>query len=204
VHIKQNTTWSIAQPWALIVEGYTNLGGFRINAQDAQRGFHKAVAGGQFGFSTQGNDPITFTQSATQERMRIAPGGYVGIGKTNPTHLLDVGASGAYCNGGTWVDGSSRAVKQGIADLPARVAAEVISQLQPVTFAYRTDPSEQHVGFIAEDVPELVATGNRTGLSPMDIVAVLTRVVQEQQTTIADQQTALAELRARVAQLESR
>lgn len=37
------------------------------------------------------------------------------------------------------------------------------------------------MGFIAEDVPDLVATPNRKSLSPMDIVAVLTKVVQEQQ-----------------------
>ena len=36
-------------------------------------------------------------------------------------------------------------------------------------------------GFIAEDVPELLANKDRNGLSPMDIVAVLTKVVQEQQ-----------------------
>jgi hypothetical protein len=197
VHIKQNTAWSIAQPWALIVEGYTNLGGFRINAQDGQRGFHKAAAGGRFGFSTQGNDPITFTQSATLERMRIAPGGFVGIGTTTPTHLLDVGVSGAYCNGAAWVDGSSRAVKQDIVELSPEAASETLAALEPVTFAYKADPSEQYVGFIAEDVPALVAMGDRTGLSPMDIVAVLTKVLQEQQKTIA-------ELQARVEQLETK
>ena len=37
------------------------------------------------------------------------------------------------------------------------------------------------MGFIAEDVPDLVATKDRKGLSPMDIVAVLTKVLQEQQ-----------------------
>ena len=40
------------------------------------------------------------------------------------------------------------------------------------------------VGFIAEDVPDLVARKGRRGLSSMDIVAVLTRVVQAQQKTI--------------------
>ncbi len=40
------------------------------------------------------------------------------------------------------------------------------------------------MGFIAEDVPELVATSDRQGLSAMDIVAVLTKVVQEQQQKI--------------------
>jgi acetolactate synthase small subunit len=40
------------------------------------------------------------------------------------------------------------------------------------------------VGFIAEDVPDLVATTDRKGLSAMDIVAVLTKAVKEQQKTI--------------------
>ena len=40
-------------------------------------------------------------------------------------------------------------------------------------------PTEKRVGFIAEEVPDLVATKDRKGLSPMDIVAVLTKVVQE-------------------------
>ncbi len=42
------------------------------------------------------------------------------------------------------------------------------------------------MGFIAEDVPELVATKDRKGLSPMDIVAVLTKVVQRQQKEIEE------------------
>jgi len=43
------------------------------------------------------------------------------------------------------------------------------------------------VGFATQtwDVPDLVATSDRKGLSPMDIVAVLTKVVQEQQRVIA-------------------
>jgi len=39
------------------------------------------------------------------------------------------------------------------------------------------------VGFIAEDVPDLVATEDRKG---MDVVAVLTKVVQDQQKTIEE------------------
>jgi hypothetical protein len=41
------------------------------------------------------------------------------------------------------------------------------------------------VGFIAEDVPALVATNGRDSLSTIDIVAVLTKVVQEQQQKVA-------------------
>jgi hypothetical protein len=60
--------------------------------------------------------------------------------------------------------------------------------LEPVKYNYKDDHEEMHVGFIAEDVPDLVATKDRKGLSPMDIVAVLTRVVQEQQKVVQEQQ----------------
>jgi hypothetical protein len=58
------------------------------------------------------------------------------------------------------------------------------------------------VGFIAEDVPDLVATKDRKGLSPMDIVAVLTKVVQEQQKTAEDQKKIIAELSRKVDDLQ--
>jgi hypothetical protein len=59
--------------------------------------------------------------------------------------------------------------------------------LQPVTFTYKADEQqEQHAGFIAEDAPDLVAKSNRQAVGQMDVVAVLTAVVKEQQRTIAD------------------
>jgi hypothetical protein len=58
--------------------------------------------------------------------------------------------------------------------------------LEPVVFNYRNEAGEDYIGFIAEDVPELVAVSDRDALSTMDIVAVLTRVVQEQQNKIKE------------------
>ena len=51
------------------------------------------------------------------------------------------------------------------------------------------------MGFIAEDAPELVASKDRKGMSSMNVVAVLTKVVQEQQRTIGELSKAVAELR---------
>jgi hypothetical protein len=72
------------------------------------------------------------------------------------------------------------------ADLTFEEAHEALAQLQPVEFNYKNDQQEKYVGFIAEDVPALVASGDRQSLSTMDIVAVLTKVVQEQQKQIAE------------------
>jgi hypothetical protein len=96
-------------------------------------------------------------------------------------------SSGAYLASGTWTNASSRELKDNILDLQADAAAQTLASLKPVTFNYKTDTAWQHVGFVAEDVPELVASPDRKGLSPMDIVAVLTKVVQEQRDHMAQQ-----------------
>jgi len=94
--------------------------------------------------------------------------------------------SGAYVStGGVWTNASSREYKTDIRKLSTQKAIDTLKQLDPVEFAYKTDSQEKHVGFIAEDAPELVASKDRKGMSSMDVVAVLTKVVQEQQRTIA-------------------
>src|SRR4030042_5737252 len=104
-------------------------------------------------------------------------------------------SGGAYTNGAQWIDSSSREQKEAIESLTKEEAADTLMGLEPVKFAYKTDPSEKHVGFIAEDVPDLIATKDRKGLSPMAIVAVLTRVVQEQGKTIQELSSEMKELK---------
>ncbi len=89
---------------------------------------------------------------------------------------------------------SSREYKENIDALSAKKALETFEALTPVTFKYKADRSETYVGFIAEEVPELVATGDRKGLSSMDITAVLTKVVQEQQKMIKEQKKIIESL----------
>ncbi|NEO44498.1 MAG: tail fiber domain-containing protein, partial [Moorea sp. SIO4A3] len=119
----------------------------------------------------------------TYERMRISSTGKVGIGTKNPLHLLHLDG-GAYCDGQKWQDASSLEYKQDIKHLTLNQALDTLTELNPVTFQYKGEKNEQHVGFIAEEVPELVASSDRKGLSSMDIVGILTKVVQHQQTEI--------------------
>jgi len=83
---------------------------------------------------------------------------------------------------------SSREAKDEIEALTVQGALDALEGLRPVTFVYKTDRTERHMGFIAEDVPEPVATKDRKGVNPMDIVTVLAKVIQEQQGQIREQQ----------------
>jgi hypothetical protein len=143
-----------------------------------------------FGSRSNHNVHILANNSA---KVAITTAGQVGIGLGAPTHMLHLNG-GAYSDGNTWEDASSREYKENIARLEADEATSALRQLEPVKFHYKTDAEDERVGFIAEDVPDLVATKGRKALSPMDLVAVLTKVVQEQQETIQDLQRRIGEL----------
>jgi Chaperone of endosialidase len=81
---------------------------------------------------------------------------------------------------------SSRELKENITDLSTQEAIEALANLNPVKFNYREDNQKQlKAGFIAEDVSELVATADRKGICALDIVAVLTKVIQQQQEELS-------------------
>ena len=121
--------------------------------------------------------------------------GNIGVGTAAPANPIQHSSGAILTAGGVWQNASSREGKQEICALDSAEAREALVKLDPVKFVYKVDRQEQHVGFIAEEVPDLVASKDRKSLSPMDIVAVLTKVVQEQQKTIE-------QLSRRVEQLE--
>jgi hypothetical protein len=110
--------------------------------------------------------------------------GEVGIGTNDPSEMLYV-VGNIYATG-TITPGSSRELKENIRGLTADEAINTLENLYPQKFYYKADKEDEHVGFIAEDVPDLVSTKDRKGVAPMDVVAVLTKVVQEQQKTISE------------------
>lgn len=156
-----------------IHERNSSVAGLMITQSDGETGY------------VMHNRASTLTIGAgSVDRITIDRNGNVGFGVARPGNPIEM-ASGAHVTaGGVWTNSSSRARKENIAELSLDDALSALTKLEPVQFNYRNDQLENYVGFIAEDVPELVATRDRDGLSSMDIVAVLTRVVQEQQKKI--------------------
>lgn len=130
------------------------------------------------------NNPIVILTNST-ERIRFpAPGG----------NFITAANGAVLTAGGTWQNASSRETKSDIVELSDSDALKALQELTPVTFRYKAEPDEQYVGFIAEDVPDLVATNDHKHMSSMDVVAVLTKVVQDQQKMIEEMSARLAEL----------
>ena len=98
--------------------------------------------------------------------------------------------NGASCTStGQWLNASSRDYKENIQEISAQEALDTLKQLNPVKYNFKKDAAKDlNVGFIAEDVPELVATQDRKTISPIEMVAVLTKAVQEQQKVVQEQQ----------------
>ena len=189
---------------ALHING--NLGYLLIQNSE-ERGIH--FAGSIIDYD---NDPFLWIDPAAPQTIRfwtagddrlvINGSGNVGIGTVNPDQPLKMASGAHVTSGGVWTNASSEEYKENISSLSADKAMETLMGLKPVEFNYKIDKNERYVGFIAEDVPELVATNDRKGLSPMDIVAVVTSVVKEQQKAIEEQRQTIAILTEKINMLE--
>ena len=185
VALKANNTASAASycsdvGFALINERENFIWNFRT-AEDYNTGFMitKAGSGG----------PEMLLKNSTTDHTNV---------------VLELG-NGAWCDG-TWHSGCSRTLKKNIKPLGSAEALQAFKQLEPVTYVYKAQPEDPKVGFIAEDMPDLVADPGKKSVSSTDIVALLTKVVQEQQKEIAalkaDNQALKADLYQKIALLE--
>ena len=134
----------------------------------------------------------------------------LGIGTNSASQSTTLYVDGTAFISKTLEIGSSRTRKENIHEVTLDEAHAALDELNPVHFNYKGD-DEHQLGFIAEDVPDLVATKNRKSIVPMDFVAVLTKVVQdherrekELQQTVASQEQTLKLLSEKLAAMEER
>lgn len=147
-------------------------------------------------FSDHTHDELTAMTGA----ITVDASSNVGIGKTAADgYKLDVNGNLRAVN---IAQTSSRTFKDNIASLTAKKALELLNKLKPVTFNYKEENGkEQNIGFIAEDVPNIFATSDHKSVVLMDIIAVLTTVVQKQQKEACDMRKQVNELQVQVAAL---
>ena len=84
-------------------------------------------------------------------------------------------------------------------------AADLLRGLNPVKFVRKEDPAQQpRAGFIAEEVPDLVASDDQQAVRLMELVAILTKSVKDHEQTIAAQTQQLANQSDQMAALSDR
>ena len=76
--------------------------------------------------------------------------------------------------------------------------------MNKIEYHYTWNQRQGQSDLLVPYVPDLVATKDRKGLSAMDIVAVLTKVVREQKETVEKQQAVINTLTEKLAQLEAK
>lgn len=118
------------------------------------------------------NRPLVVFRNANVAKVTISPNGDMTATSFNPV--------------------SSRKLKHNIVDLSSQLAAEALEKLNPVEFVYKEDADHKRLGFIAEDVPDLVAAPDRKSVPLMDTVAVVTKAVKDHQQSLQDQKTSVA------------
>ncbi|AFZ15490.1 hypothetical protein Cri9333_4711 (plasmid) [Crinalium epipsammum PCC 9333] len=80
---------------------------------------------------------------------------------------------------------SSRVLKEEINDLSSQDVTEILRSLNPVKFTYTEDESKTpFAGFIAEDTPDLLTSNDKQAIKVVDLVAVLTKIMQDNQKTL--------------------
>ena len=170
-------------------------GSIQIHEQNSSvAGLMITQSSGDTGYIMHNRASTLTIGAGSVDRITVDRDGNVGIGVSRPRHPLEMSSGAHVTAGGVWTNSSSRDRKENIEVLEADAATDAVMSLQPVLFNYRNEVGEEYVGFIAEDVPDLVAVGDREALSTMDIVAVLTRVVQEQQKKIRELEARLDSL----------
>ena len=142
-----------------------------------------------------GTDGPQVTLHAVGNRIRIDNGVGLSLDLRADGSALDLESNGAdlYINNNgrpvrirNQQSVSSRDLKENVADFTIREAAEALEGLNPVSFTWKDDSEKtRHIGFIAEDAPRITKSTDEKAIIPVHILAILSKVVQEQQRAIS-------------------
>jgi hypothetical protein len=95
------------------------------------------------------------------------------------------GATGAYCNGTTWVNGSDARLKKDI-NIISLNGLDTVSLLRPVSYKFISDEKQkERIGFIAQEILEILpqvvddTSGEYLGIDYGSISAILVKAIQE-------------------------
>jgi hypothetical protein len=176
----------------------TNAVAFKGTGQDNNMWLVPSLGAGGYNPASASGDAGIFYNSVVNGGKGIVIGPW-----SNTVKAMRLDAAGNLIVGGTVTTGSSREIKKNISQLSGDEAVEALMSLMPVKYNYKTNEDELELGFIAEDVPDLVARNDRKSLSPMDFATLAISVIQSQQKQMQQQEELLTELLAKMSNMEA-
>lgn len=118
-------------------------------------------------------------------------------------------ASGAnLTTGGVWTDSSSRAIKRNEKAVDNGEVRAALTSMQPKRFDRKMGKGEgaewhkDDLGFVAEDMPEIISQGNSAGIAPGRVAALAVAGWKIHETEVEALQAQVADLTARLEALE--
>jgi hypothetical protein len=152
--------------------------------------------GGLFSIGTRSDFDFILASNDT-ERMRIKNNGEIYVAGTTDrgAYNLQVNGTGVWGEG-AYVNGSDANIKENITNLDSSL--NIINNLKPVVFNYinaSVNNDTKHLGFIAQDVYQTLenkdylgsivrSDGDTLSIAYSNIIPLLTKAIQEQQTLI--------------------
>lgn len=138
---------------------------------------------------------------------RIACGGYIALKTFHNTYVAADGNKTLMRQNPTRENheqfiiqmACSREFKENISDISVEEAMTTLEALNPIKYDYKDGKAfRQNLGFIAEEMPNNLASEDRKSISPFEVIPVLTKVTKEQQKSIAHLQEIVRALREEV------
>ena len=80
---------------------------------------------------------------------------------------------------------SSRDLKTNITEY-TDIATDLLKAVDVVSFNYKTDLENKHIGFIAEDTPIELSTKNQNSMDTNSVIGVLIKAIQELEARIKE------------------
>src|SRR5205085_4633059 len=134
------------------------------------------------------------TSGTIAERMRITSQGRVSIGGvTAPTKLFEL-AGGAWSDGLTWNNASSRDIKQDFSAVDGRAVLDKLMTVPLQTWSYKDEEGEaRHLGPVAEDFKAAFGLGsNDKTIATVDEEGVALAAIQGLKSELQDKDAQIA------------
>ncbi len=172
-------------------------------------------------FANRGGGRIDFYTNSTPEteKMRLTNAGFLGIGITNPTHILHINGQGRATNS-AWATTSDMRLKENISNYSKGLAE--LMKIRTVEYNFKSEvaglsteeKAKRRVGILAQEIekvlPNTVTKVKENGLEDQrvfnsdEVLFLLVNAVQELKNTVDAQAQVIENIKKEIQQLKSK